>query len=120
MGTSIAFHLAQAGAGRILVLERDRVCGGNTRKSGALVRMHYTNEPEVRMARASLDYFHHWSELVGGPGLPGFVKTGFCLLAGPENADRPRQNVAMLRRLEVNTRLADAGELRELLPGLGP
>jgi sarcosine oxidase, subunit beta len=116
IGSSIAFHLARAGAGRVALVERGAVCSGNTRKSGALVRMHYTNEPEARMALASLPYFQHWSEIVGGDC--GFRKTGFALLVGPENVERLHRNVARLRAIGVNTRSLMPDELRELQPSL--
>ena len=61
MGCSIAFHLAELGVGA-LVLERGTVCSGMTARSGALVRMHYTNQPEARMALAGLAYFRDWRE----------------------------------------------------------
>jgi sarcosine oxidase subunit beta len=116
IGASIAFHLARLGLTSTLVLERNSVCSGNTRKSGALVRMHYTNQPEARLALASLRYFQHWSELVGGSA--GFQKVGFILLVGPENADRLERNVAMQQALGINTRVVDVDELREIQPAL--
>ncbi|HEX3213295.1 MAG TPA: FAD-dependent oxidoreductase, partial [Actinomycetota bacterium] len=61
MGCSIAFHLAERGVD-VLVLERGTVCSGMTARSGALVRTHYTNEPEARMALAGLGYFQNWKE----------------------------------------------------------
>ena len=45
----------------VLVVDKKGLCGGMTAKSGALVRMHYTNEPEARMAFASLRYFQRWA-----------------------------------------------------------
>jgi glycine/D-amino acid oxidase-like deaminating enzyme len=73
MGCSIAFHLAERGVD-VVVLERGTVCSGMTARSGALVRMHYTNEPEARMAVTGLGYFQHWKERVGG--WCGFTVTG--------------------------------------------
>ena len=116
IGASIAFHLGQARAGRVAVLERDTVCSGNTAKSGALVRMHYSNEPEASMALASLSYFQHWAEMVGGDC--GFRKTGFALLVGPENVDRLHRNVARLQKLGVNTRALTTEELKQIQPTL--
>src|SRR5215210_7227075 len=118
MGASIAFHLARAGAGRVAVVERRAVCSGNTRKSGAIVRMHYTNEHETRLALASLPYFQHWSEMVGGTC--GFTRTGFLLLVGPENAERLRRNVERLQALGVNTRGIGPEELCAVQPTIDP
>ena len=75
VGTSVAFHLASRRAGRVVLCERRFLAAGATGKSGALVRMHYANEPEARMAAASLPYFQHWNDLVGA-GSSGFVNTG--------------------------------------------
>jgi sarcosine oxidase subunit beta len=116
MGASIAFHLAQAGAGRVALVEARTLCAGNTRKSGAIVRMHYSNDPEARLALASLAYFQHWDELVGGAC--GFQPTGFALLVGPENLDRLGRNVARLQALGVDTSVLRPDQLRDVMPSL--
>jgi glycine/D-amino acid oxidase-like deaminating enzyme len=114
MGASLAFHLTRAGMKSVIVLDKKGLCGGMTAKSGALVRMHYTNEPEARMAFAALHYFQHWQEIVGGAC--GFTRTGFIVTVTPDNADRLRQNVAMLQRVGVNTSVITPQELRALQP----
>jgi len=55
---NVAFHLAER-LKRIVLCERRYVAAGATGKSGALVRIHYTNEPEARLALASFPYFQH-------------------------------------------------------------
>jgi sarcosine oxidase, subunit beta len=114
MGASLAFHLTRAGLKFVTVLDKTGLCGGMTAKSGALVRMHYTNEPEARMAFAALRYFQHWRDIVGGDC--GFTQTGFIMTVTPDNADRLRRNVQMLQRVGVNTSVLTAQELRELQP----
>jgi sarcosine oxidase subunit beta len=114
MGASLAFHLTRAGMRRVAVLDKKGLCGGMTAKSGALVRMHYTNEPEARMAFAGLRYFQHWQEMVGGEC--GFTRTGFIVTVTPDNAERLRKNVEMLQRIGVKTSVITAQELRELQP----
>jgi sarcosine oxidase subunit beta len=114
MGASLAFHLTRAGMKDVLVVDKKGLCGGMTAKSGALVRMHYTNEPEARMALASLRYFQHWRDLVGGEC--GFTRTGFIMTVPPHHADRLRHNVAMLQALGVQTAVVTAQALRELQP----
>ncbi len=113
-GCSIAYHLAKAGVRDVVVVEREHVCAGNTRKSGALVRMHYQNEPEARMAFASLPYFQRWADVVGYES--GFTNTGACVVVGPENVDRLRANVEMLRGIGVNTSVISPEELKRLQP----
>ena len=114
MGASLAFHLTRAGMKSVTVLDKTGLCGGMTAKSGALVRMHYTNEPEARMAFAALRYFQHWQDMVGGAC--GFTQAGFIMTVTPDNADRLRHNVQMLQRVGVKTSVLTAQELRELQP----
>src|SRR5919197_54875 len=106
MGCSIAFHLAERGAG-VLLLEKGTVCSGMTARSGALIRLHYTNRPEASMAATSLGWFRDWRERVGG--WCGFTVTGAAVLVGPDDAERLRRNVAMLRGLGVDTEAVDLG-----------
>src|SRR5215207_10951167 len=115
IGASTAFHLASLGLRRVVVCERRWPAAGASGKSGALVRMHYTNEPEARLAHASLPYFQRWDELVGA-GTSGFLKTGMVRLVTPDNVDNLRANAEMLERVGVNTRLIGPDELRELAP----
>ena len=65
MGASIAFHLAQRKAGRIVVIDKDHVGRGGSGRSSALVRMHYSFPPEVQLALISLRMFENWQEIVG-------------------------------------------------------
>ncbi len=119
MGCSIAFHLARAGLGRVVLIDKKGVAAGNSAKSGALVRMHYTDEPQVKLALAALRYFQHWGDLVGGvEGETGFTETGFLYLVGPDNIERLRQNVAMQQQVGVNTREINLDDVRELQPGM--
>jgi sarcosine oxidase subunit beta len=99
---------------QVTILDKTGLCGGMTAKSGALVRMHYSNEPEARMALASLRYFQHWHDLVGGEC--GFTRTGFILTVTPDNTDRLYKNVEMLQRVGVNTTVISAQELQDLQP----
>src|SRR5256712_2785351 len=114
MGASLAFHQTSDGMQNVLVVDKKGLCGGMTAKSGALVRMHYTNDSEARMAFASLRYFQHWGDMIGGAC--GFTRTGFIMTVSPDNAERLRQNVTMLQHVGVNTQVITAQELRELQP----
>ena len=115
-GASTAFRLAQAGVRRVLLVERSGLAAGASGKSGALVRMHYTNEPEARLAHESLAVFRHWSDIVGGEC--GFVGAGFLQLVAPEYEGALRANVARQQQLGINTRVVGTGELREIAPAL--
>ena len=114
MGCSIAYHLALAGVRDVVVLDRAGVCAGNTRKSGALVRMHYENAPDARLAFASLRYFQAWRDLVGYEC--GFTNTGAAALVGPDSVERLRANVAMLQSIGINTTVITPDELKRRQP----
>jgi sarcosine oxidase, subunit beta len=114
-GTSTAFHLTLLGARDVVLLERRQLAAGATGKSGALVRMHYTNETESRLALESLKVFRNFGEIVGGDC--GFEGVGFVQLVGHAHADALARNVARQRALGIATRAITRAELREILPG---
>ncbi|MBI3080630.1 MAG: FAD-binding oxidoreductase [candidate division NC10 bacterium] len=116
MGASVAFHLARRGVRRVLVLEKTGIAAGGTGKSAAFIRMHYTNEPEARMAIASFPIYQNWADAMGGDG--GFTRTGFVMTVPPEDAEALRQNVAMLQRLGAKTEVLTAAELKGVAPAL--
>jgi sarcosine oxidase subunit beta len=115
-GTATAFHLAKQGV-RVTLLERASLAAGSTGKSGALVRMHYTNPHDSALAQQSLAYFQHWGELVGA-GDPGYKQVGVVRLVEPRFDDRLRANVAMLQSLGVNTDVISPDDLRAIDPGV--
>ena len=112
-GTSIACALASRGVKAVLV-EKGALASGASGRSSALVRMHYTNEWDARLAWASFPVFEHWSELMGGP--PVFTRTGFVNVVAPPYAANLRRNVEMLRSIGVNTTALTAAELKALQP----
>ncbi len=113
-GTSAAFHLASAGVRDVVLLERRYLSAGATGKSGALVRMHYTNPHESKLAFESLKIFTHWHEIVGGEC--GFTPTGFIQVVAPEHEEQLRANVAMQREIGIDTRVIPAAELKAMEP----
>jgi sarcosine oxidase subunit beta len=114
-GTSTAFHLTRLGARNVLLLERRWLGAGATGKSGALVRMHYTNEHESRLALESLKVFQNFDAEVGGDC--GFEPVGFVQLVGRGYEDHLRRNVAMQQRIGIKTELVSPEDLPRLLPG---
>ena len=115
-GASTAFHLAQARAGKVVVIERAHIAAGATGKSGALVRMHYTNEPETRLAVESLRYFAHWGELVGGDC--GFRPVGLLVFTPPAYRHHLEANVAMQREVGAKAQLITPEQAQELDPSV--
>ena len=114
-GASIAWALASRGVKRVVLCEKGALASGASGRSSALVRMHYTNETDARLAFASFPIFRHWIELMGG-GPPVFTHTGFVNVVSPPYAEHLRKNVDVLRKLGINTVALSPGELRGLEP----
>src|SRR6202171_2188332 len=115
-GASTAFNLASLGVKRVTVLERRHLAAGATGKSGSLVRMHYTNEAESRLAWESLKVFRDFANVVGGDC--GFDAAGFVEVVGPEHAEAMAATVAMQQRIGIETRLVSKEELRGISPDM--
>lgn len=115
VGTATIFHLAKMGLTGSVLLERTTLGAGATARSGAIVRMHYTNPHDVALAYHGLPYFQHWNDLVGA-GDCGFVNCGVVRLVAPGQEAALRTNVEMMREVGVNTSLIGPDELRELDP----
>jgi sarcosine oxidase subunit beta len=114
IGTSIACALAAAGVKRVVLLEKGALASGASGRSSALVRMHYTNVEDARLAWASYPVFRDWTERMGGP--PVFRRTGFLAVVGPEDATALKTNVEMLRGIGIDTVALSPGELETLQP----
>lgn len=115
-GCSLAFHLTRQGVKRVLVIDKQYLGAAATGKSSSQVRLHYTDDPEARLAVRSYHYFRHWADVVGGDC--GFTQTGFLRLVQPVDYEHLRQNVLRLQRLGVNTRVVTRAELADIQPGL--
>ncbi len=116
IGSSIAYNLARLGVRRVVVLERDHVAAHASSLSAGLVRTHYSNAPEARLALRGLEWFEHWGDMVGGEC--GFVRTGLLNLVAREDHEKLRRNVRTLREVGVDTHLIGPEELVELEPDI--
>src|SRR4026209_1019468 len=112
-GASIAYALAARGT-KVVLVEKGALATRAAGGASALVRMHYTNEWDSRLAWASFPVFRHWTELMGGPAV--FTHTGFVNVVAAAFAENLRRNVEMLRGIGVNTTAITAAELKELQP----
>lgn len=118
-GSSIAWQLATRNAGRVTVYEKSVVAAGASGRTGALLRRHYTNEPEARLAQLGWDVFRNWDERVGGSC--GYVPWPVIVTIETRgsyagNARRLRANIAMQNRLGIESRVITADEWHELEP----
>ncbi len=114
VGASTAFYLARRRAGRVLLVERDRVAGGPTARTVGIVRLHYSHEPLVELARRSLDRFASFQDLTGRTA--DFTRAGFLLLAPAAELEGLAANVELQRRLGVRAEVLKPEEVARLDP----
>ena len=100
MGLMTAVHLRLLGAGSVVLLERRFLGAGESGKSGAILRQHYSHVQTIRMAGASLQEFASFQERTGRD--IGFRRLGMLIVL-PES-DRPI--------LEANIQLQKLGGCR--------
>ncbi len=116
MGASILYNLAARGVPNPLLLERETLGAGSTGRSSGAIRMHYSTEVNARLAWESLRVFRNWQDAVGGYGDPGFVETGYLVIAPEREASGFDSNIDMQRSVGIDTRRVGWQEARELAP----
>ncbi len=118
VGASTAFHLAELGLKRVLVLERGEIAGGGTGQSCAIVRSHYSVPSNTELAVRSLEMFRDFTAALKDPeAASGFVNTGYLILAKPgEMAATLVANLGIQRELGAATWEITAAEALELHP----
>ena len=99
-----------------MLLEKDALASGSTGRSQAILRTHYSNEVTTTLAWKSLRIFQNFDEIVGGQS--GYVRTGYFLIVDQEDRDSIRANVAMQKRLGVETDMVSVEDVREIAPML--
>lgn len=105
------FHLAKAGVERPLLLDAaEQVGSGQTSRSTALVRTHYSSKTLTQMALLSLRFFKEFGANVPGK-TAGFVQTGLLVGADASSETSLRENSEMHEALGIDSRLMRSDEL---------
>ena len=105
MGASIAYHLALLGADDVVLCDVREVASGSTGKAMGGVRQQFSTAAEVRLAQASIAFFH---EL----GAQLFSRVGYLFLATTEDGlARLRERAELQRSLGVPVEDVDASEV---------
>ena len=117
MGTSIAFHLAEAGV-EVLLLERDALGSGSTSRAAGGVRAQFSDELNIAIALRSLEAFDRFHDR---PGCEiDLHKTGYLFLLDREEDVRVfERSVALQNEHGVPSRLVDPAEAKRLSPLAG-
>ena len=115
MGTSIAFHLAEAGVPDVLLVERDELASGSTSKAAGGVRAQFSDPLNIQLGARSLQAFAAFG---ARPGQEiDFRRVGYLfLLSRPEDVATFERSIELQNRLGVPSRLLDPGEARRLSP----
>src|SRR5579864_4875831 len=92
VGSSIAFHLTEAGLKNVLVVERETRQGlGSTGKSMGGVRAQFATDVNIRMSLYSIPFLAQFEEATGYPS--GYKPHGYLFAATkPPHMDYLRAN----------------------------
>lgn len=118
IGSSVAFHLAQQGCKKVLVLDRTQIGAGTTSQSSGILRTHYSVIQNVELARASWQVFSDFAAYVqDDDASAGLVKCGY-LIAAPEGAKLAPLRASLEGQIQMGIPLSlvDRAEAQSLLP----
>ncbi|MBI3359504.1 MAG: FAD-binding oxidoreductase, partial [Chloroflexi bacterium] len=116
IGASLAFYLSKAGL-KVTLVEKKHLGYGGTGASTAIIRMHYDNAPETRLAVASYPVWANWADNVGS-GDPDFEKRGVLWLVGEADAEKMQKNVTMHRAVGAKTQIVTPDVIERIEPAL--
>ncbi len=119
VGSSVAYHLAQAGCTNVLVLEREAHQGkGSTGKSMGGVRAQFSTPVNIQMSKYSIDFFSKFDDVVGHPA--DYRAHGYLFCATTEShlnylkANRERQ----ISLGVTNVEWVSPADISEIVPQL--
>jgi sarcosine oxidase, subunit beta len=119
VGSSIAFHLTEAGCGNVLVIERESAQGkGSTGKSMGGVRAQFSTPVNIQMSLYSIPFYAGFEERLGYPC--DYRPQGYLFCATRDShmsylrANYEKQIAMGLK----DVRLVDGNEIRQTFPQL--
>jgi sarcosine oxidase subunit beta len=118
VGCSAAYHLAMAGAGRVVLLERETSVGaGSTGACAGGFRHQFTTEINIRLSLASVPMILRFEEEHGIP--LDVSQDGYLFLVRDPGAwEGFLEGVELQRRLGVEVEVLDGAGAAALVPGL--
>ena len=114
VGTSIAYHLAERGAGGgVVLLERHTLGSGSTGRSAGGIRSQFSTEVNIRFSLESVQF---WRRIAGEVD---YRETGYLFLATTEQQRQQfERNIALQNALGVPSRLVSPQDIGQLVPGM--
>jgi sarcosine oxidase subunit beta len=117
MGTSIAFHLAEAGVADVLLLEQAQLGSGSTCKAAGGVRAQFSDPVNIALGLRGLDAFERFPERPGQEidlRQPGYL----FLLTTPEQVAVYEESIGLQNRMGVPSRMLTPQEAVSLSPAV--
>jgi sarcosine oxidase subunit beta len=117
IGTSIAFHLAEAGAD-VCLLERDQLAGGSTSRAAGGFRAQFSDPLNIAIGLRSIEAFERFGERPGAE--IDLHQVGYLFLLDREDDVAAFEtSVALQHTLGVPSRFVDLDEVQALCPIAG-
>jgi sarcosine oxidase subunit beta len=117
VGCSIALHLAERRAGRIVVLDRGPIGGGSTSRGSGGVRLQFGTAINIQLSLRAVPFFEQFAKRFGVD--PQYQQRGYLFLAHDEELLAAfRGNLALQAAHGVPSREVGPAEIRELVPYL--
>jgi sarcosine oxidase subunit beta len=114
IGTSAAFHLAEAGVG-VCLLEQDQLAGGSTSRAAGGFRAQFSDPLNIALGLRSIEAFARFGERPGAE--IDFRQVGYLfLLDREEDVASFAASMALQNELGVPSRFVDLAEAHELCP----
>ena len=115
IGTSCAFHLAEAGVGDVVLIERDSLGSGSTCKAVGGVRSSFTNRANIEIGLRSLEAYSQFGERPGQD--IDLQRVGYLyLISQAEDVAAFESGVALQNALGVKSRMIEPSEAKRLSP----
>ncbi len=119
VGLYTAYHLARAGAGPLLVLDRGFLSSGGSGRNGGGVRQQWETRSTVRLAREAVAAYRRFGRDFGHN--VWFRQGGYLFLAeDPGELSRLARVNEVVRSEGLPARLLDAAGVARHLPGIAP
>lgn len=118
VGTSIAYHLAERGAAKgVVLLEKNTLGSGTTSAAGGGIRSQFSTEMNIRFSLESVRFWRGFEDELGLP--VDYREIGYLFLAQTrEERDLFKRNVAFQNRLGVPSQFVEPSDAERFLPGL--
>lgn len=115
MGTSIAFHLAEAGIRDVLLLERGELASGSTSKAAGGVRAQFSDPLNIAMGARGLTAFEEFHQRTGQH--IDLHQVGYLfLLTDEEQVSAFRRGVELQNSMGIDSVLLDAHDAAMMSP----